>query len=1392
MSIALRLAAVLVLLSANVAVANKVRGDWSSLGEWPLIAVHAVLTPDGRVLTYGTDGNGSQTGKFIYDVWDPAAGGIQNGHLTLPNGTNTDIFCSSQVILPGSGDIFIAGGDNFVGGSTTNTANNNSNVFNTSNLALARGNNMKRSRWYSSSITLVNGETYIQGGKSGTPYPEVRSSSGVFRALSSVDTSSLASRYPRNFVAPDGRVFGYDEDGRMYYVNTAGAGSIALGAQLPGPPRYPSSAVMFRPGRILQIGGNTTASYLIDINGSSPAVTTTQQMSSVRYWVTATVIADGRVIATGGSAKDNLLTGVNNTASIWDPDTGQWTQGEEGHIARLYHSTALLLPDATMLVAGGGAQGPLTNLNAEIYYPPYLYNSSGGFAARPVIDSAPNALALGQDFSIDASGPDSIARVTLVKTGSVTHSFNMDQRFIELSFSHSGGPLHVQAPTVAGVAPPGYYLLFVIDSKGVPSVAKIVRMNIGGGVPPPPPPPPPTFTLNPLPLAPPEQSENNVTYTASVDNPAGVTFSWFFDDGTPQTAPSSSPTISHTFTQPGVYYVTVTASRDGSPSQTKTLTQMIHLPLTALPPTASGNVAYEAEGNGRVWIVNQDNDSVSVFNAATNSRVAEIGVGTRPRAVAVAPDGKIWVTNKLSGTISVIDSQSLQISRTITLPNASQPFGLAFSPDGNAAYVVLEALGQVLKLNPTTGAQLDIAAVGANPRHLSISANGATIYVARFISPPLAGEGTANVQTSGGGQVAAVNAGSMTVVDTIELRVSTKPDADDQGSGLPNYLGAPVISPDGLTAWVPSKQDNVGRGTLRIGRELNFQNTVRAISSRIELGSRQEDFSARIDHDNSSVASAAAFEPFGVYLFVALETSREVAVIDAYRGLPLFRFPVGRAPQGLAVSRDGKRLYVNNFMDRTLGIFDLKPLIEQGESTVPPISAPAAVGTEKLSPKVLKGKQFFYDAKDARLARDAYLSCASCHNDGGHDGRVWDLTGFGEGLRNTVALQGRAGAQGFLHWSGNFDEVQDFEGQIRNLAGGTGLMGNAAFNTGTRSQPLGDAKAGVSSDLDALAAYVQSLATFMKSPLRTSTGALTTTAEAGKALFSSAGCSQCHAGTTFTESGSATLRNIGTIKPSSGKRLDGPLTGIDTPTLRDAWATAPYLHDGSAATLADAVSAHSGISLGASDLSKVVAYVEQIGSQESSAPGTDSIAPTTPPNFAAALASGKPKLTWGASSDNVGVTQYAIFRSTDGTLGNEVARTTARSWIDPSFAEGVTYTYAVKAFDGAGNASGATALKSVLVNQVKPSAPTSFDAALNGAGDPVLSWSGATDNVGVTGYFVYRSTSTSLGSQIATTGTTSWTDSTAVAGKTYTYSVKAFDAAGNVSARSPSDTIKAQ
>ena len=146
-------------------------------------------------------------------------------------------------------------------------------------------------------------------------------------------------------------------------------------------------------------------------------------------------------------------------------------------------------------------------------------------------------------------------------------------------------------------------------------------------------------------------------------------------------------------------------------------------------------------------------------------------------------------------------------------------------------------------------------------------------------------------------------------------------------------------------------------------------------------------------------------------------------------------------------------------------------------------------------------------------------------------------------------------------------------------------MSDSSFHTGTRSQPLGDRKAGLSADLDALAAYVGSLKTFDTSPHRAVDGSLSAAATAGREIFQAQNCATCHGGTTFT--GAATglaPQNIGTIKPSSGQRLGAALTWIDMPTLRDVWRTAPYLHDGSAPSLDAAVRAHNVVSISDGDL----------------------------------------------------------------------------------------------------------------------------------------------------------------------------------------------------------------
>ncbi len=475
---------VVLLLGAFGALADNVGGAWVSpaADNWPLVPVHAALTSDGRVLTFGSDAAGRQTGFFAYDVWDPEEG-LSGGHVTLQNMTLTDIFCSYAVMLPANGNVLIAGGDNWTGSDTTNLGNDDSNVYAASDNLLTRGNDMRRPRWYATATPLMNGEVYIQGGKNGEDTPEVRDVFGQFRLLPGIQTSALDWWYPRNFLAPDGRVFGIENKSRLYYVDPTGTGTLALGAQLDKTfVGRTSTTVMYRPGKILNVTAKTRKAWVIDLNGSQPTVTLTKPLLAKRHWANATVLPDGKVVVTGGSGIDERLVDVTNYVEIWNPDTGKWTRGAEGARPRLYHSIALLLPDASVLVAGGGAspRAPVINLHAEIYYPPYLFNASGGFASRPSIVSAPDVLAAGHPFTMEVDTSNA-QRVTLLQAGSATHSINLQQRFSELSFTKAGQTLTVNMPNRATDVPPGYYMLFVFNGNGVPSKAKMVRINVAGG-----------------------------------------------------------------------------------------------------------------------------------------------------------------------------------------------------------------------------------------------------------------------------------------------------------------------------------------------------------------------------------------------------------------------------------------------------------------------------------------------------------------------------------------------------------------------------------------------------------------------------------------------------------------------------------------------------------------------------------------------------------------------------------------------------------------------------------------------------------------------------------------------------------------------------------------------
>jgi hypothetical protein len=207
-------------------------------------------------------------------------------------------------------------------------------------------------------------------------------------------------------------------------------------------------------------------------------------MAIARRQSNATILADGKVLVTGGSNSAGFNVAPTSqavlAAELWDPATEQWRTLARMTHYRLYHSTALLLRDGRVLSAGSGqpsATGLSDDYTAEIFSPPYLFNVDGTLATRPTITDAPALVTYGQSFTVLTSAAASISKVMWISLGSVTHSYNENQHAMPLAFSRGTTSITVSAPTRAELAPPGYYLLFILDNHGVPSVARIVRVT---------------------------------------------------------------------------------------------------------------------------------------------------------------------------------------------------------------------------------------------------------------------------------------------------------------------------------------------------------------------------------------------------------------------------------------------------------------------------------------------------------------------------------------------------------------------------------------------------------------------------------------------------------------------------------------------------------------------------------------------------------------------------------------------------------------------------------------------------------------------------------------------------------------------------------------------------
>jgi len=697
------------------------------------------------------------------------------------------------------------------------------------------------------------------------------------------------------------------------------------------------------------------------------------------------------------------------------------------------------------------------------------------------------------------------------------------------------------------------------------------RFSTGGGVNAVAPPVIASFTATNYQPAPGQQ----ITVNAAASGGSVLEYRFNFD-GT-WTAWSGAANAAHTFTTTGRPRVLVQVRDAAGNVVTESLRVLVITPPAGPRPTQSSTLAIgDDAGVRRVWSVNPDANTVTIINAATGAKEAEIPLGANPRSIARDANGRYWVTCHRSDEIRVLSADG-SLFQNIALPYGSAPLGIAPSPDGALLYVTLYGSARIQRYTAANPAAAPLStATFPTPRALAVSGNGARVLVTRFISPDLHAEI---------GEFSATLAN----VRTMTLTSANTLDGGDRAAGVPNYIAGIAISPDGTRAAIASKQDNVLRGTFYGVGNLTHETTVRAVVSFLDLTQNAEIPHSRRDFDNSDSPSALTYTPLGDTLLIAHQGNNRVVGVDALNLAPLttavttgstetspavitLEAATGLAPQGLLVDAASGKLFTQDFMGRSVTVRDAAPLLVMNQTSLPLVTTTAAVSSELLSPQVLQGKRVFYNAADPRMSADSYISCASCHVDGGHDGRVWDFTGRGEGLRRTTDLRGRGGvAHGRVHWSGNFDEIQDFEHDIRGAFGGTGLLNLTATQFSAQHPSPASSKTGQSADLDALAAYVSSLdaAHVPRSPQRNANGTLTTAAARGQTIFNNLNCASCHRGTPRTDS---LLHNAGTQSLLSGSRLGAVLPGIDTPTLHGLHDARVYLHHGQAAALTDVFS----------------------------------------------------------------------------------------------------------------------------------------------------------------------------------------------------------------------------
>jgi hypothetical protein len=473
---------------AFIEAAPQTNGRWDTLTLlMPINPVHVALMHNGKVLVIAGSGNDPDNKTLEAAVWQPGPDIVRTFRI------DWDMFCNGMVIMP-NGQPFVLGGtlkyDDFLGYRKTA-------MFNPATETFTNTPDMSGGRWYPTGTVLGDGTVLVLSGLNDTS-GGVNTTVQIFKAGAWTPAGTVfpgPPLYPREHLLPSGKVFedGANPNSQMFDPATKTWKPVAT-TKFGKNRDYGTSVLLpltpansFKPVAMILGGGPgganvTNTTELIDLSAANPQWVNGPAMVKPRIQLNATILPNGKVLVSGGSTEDEKpATGVLE-AQLYDPASNSFASGSTMAFPRVYHSNTLLLPDATVAALGGNPERKVYEPHIEIYSPPYLFNGDGTPAKRPVISHVSSAnIGYGATFQVHSPDATGIKQVVLIRAGAVTHAFDMEQRLVGMTFTAQPGVLQVKAPADGNLAPPGYYLLFILNAQGVPSVAQFVHIGPGLG-----------------------------------------------------------------------------------------------------------------------------------------------------------------------------------------------------------------------------------------------------------------------------------------------------------------------------------------------------------------------------------------------------------------------------------------------------------------------------------------------------------------------------------------------------------------------------------------------------------------------------------------------------------------------------------------------------------------------------------------------------------------------------------------------------------------------------------------------------------------------------------------------------------------------------------------------